>query len=89
MMRSQSSLLYKYRLIVAGMKVDYYGWALVLGVVWQGCLPNYTQNQCPLDPTVGQMQPVHRQTFLQLDIFYCQESATTLRLFHKAIKRNR
>ena len=36
MMRSQSSLLYKYGLIVAGMKVDYYGWALVLGVVWQG-----------------------------------------------------
>ena len=26
MMRSQSSLLYKYRLIVAGMKLDYYGW---------------------------------------------------------------
>ena len=27
MMRSQSSLSYKYRLIVAGMKVDYYyGW---------------------------------------------------------------
>ena len=36
MMRSQSSLLYKYRLIVAGMTVDYYGWALVLGVGWQG-----------------------------------------------------
>ena len=36
MMRSQSSLLYRYRLIVAGMKVDYYGWALVLGVGWQG-----------------------------------------------------
>jgi len=35
MMRSQS-LLYKYRIIVAGMKVDYYGWALVLGVGWQG-----------------------------------------------------
>jgi len=36
MMRSQSSFLYKYRLIVAGMKVDYYGWALALGVGWQG-----------------------------------------------------
>jgi len=36
MMRSQSSLLYKYGLIVAGMKIDYYGWALVLGVGWQG-----------------------------------------------------
>ena len=31
-----SALLYKYGLIVAGMKVDYYGWALVLGVGWQG-----------------------------------------------------
>ena len=36
MMRSQSSLLHKHRLIVAGMKVDYYGWVLVLGVGWQG-----------------------------------------------------
>jgi len=36
MMTSQSSLLYKYRLIVAGMKVDYNGWTLVLGVGWQG-----------------------------------------------------
>jgi len=30
-----------------------------------------------MDLTVGQMQPVQRQTVQQLDIFYCQERATT------------
>ena len=35
MMRSQSSL-YNFSLIMAGMKVDYCGWALALGVGWQG-----------------------------------------------------
>ena len=42
MMRSQSSLLYKYGLIVAGMEVDYYGWALDLGVGWQGWKQDYS-----------------------------------------------
>jgi len=35
MMRSHSSL-YNFSLNMAGMYVDYYGWALALGVGWQG-----------------------------------------------------
>jgi len=39
---------------------------------------HYADHKRPTtDPTAGQMQPVNRQTFRQLDIFYCPERAHT------------